>query len=301
MSAKKVKRDLSENHCRDLSQDYIQNLGQTVGSAIEQEEERINYTIPIEIADIHSVSIGRDGTTMHITGDGYRETMNGTISFHDKKGERLHTIYLAHAPEYGKAKFDSRLSKEIEETKFLLRNKEVIYIGLADGAKDNWTFLEPHTDVSIIDYWHACEYLTKASKASSKSRYERKQWLIKARDKLLNEKQGSEELLQQMKKFKRKQKLSKVAKENLQSAITYFTNHVHQMDYAAHVENNLPIGSGVTEAACKVITKERCCQSGMKWKIDGAQKTLSIRALYHTKDRWRQFWNYIDKFGFSLN
>ena len=72
---------------------------------------------------------------------------------------------------------------------------------------------------------------------------------------MLNEKQGSEELLQQMKKFKRKQKLSKVAKENLQSAITYFTNHVHQMDYAAHVENNLPIGSGVTEAACKVITK----------------------------------------------
>ena len=114
MSAKKVKQDLSENHCRDLSQDYIQNLGQSVGEAIEKEEERIVYTIPIDIVDIQSVSIGRDGTTMHIIGDGYRETMNGTISFYDKEGERLHTIYSANAPEYGKESFDCRLRKEIE-------------------------------------------------------------------------------------------------------------------------------------------------------------------------------------------
>ncbi len=301
MSAKKVKQDLSENHCRNLSQDYIQNLGQLVGEAIEKEEKRIPYTIPIDITDIQSVSIGRDGTTMHIVGDGYRETMNGTISFHDKEGKRLHTIYLANAPEYGKESFDCRLRKEIEEVKFLLRNKEVKYVGLADGAKDNWSFLKPHTDISIIDYWHACEYLTKASKASSKSAYERKQWLQCARKKLLDEHQGAEELLEQMKKFRRKQKLSKVAKENLKTAITYFTNHVHQMDYALHSENNLPVGSGVTEAACKVITKQRCCQSGMKWKIDGAQKTLIMRALYHTDSRWKQFWTFIDNFGFSLN
>jgi len=301
MSAIKVQQDLSENHSRDLSRDYIQNLGQSLGQIIEKEEERVHYALPIEVADIESVSIGRDGTTMHVTKDGYRETMNGTISFHNKAGERLHTIYLAQAPEYGKVKFNDRMSKEIEEVKFLLRNKAVKYIGLADGAKDNWTYLESHTEVSILDYWHACEYLTKASKACSKSYYERKQWLEQARNDLLNKQGGAKALLQEMKRFRRKQKLSKVAKESLEVAITYFTNHHHQMSYANYLENNYPVGSGVTEAACKVIVKQRCCQSGMKWKIDGAQKTLCIRALYHTNGRWKQFWNFINDFGFSQN
>lgn len=301
MSAKKVQRDFLENHTRSLSRDYIQNLGQSVGELIEKEEEQVRYTAPVKLASIQSVSIGRDGTTMHIGKDGYRETMNGTISFHDGEGKRLHTIYLAQAPEYGKASFNNRLIREIDEVKFLLRNKEVNYIGLADGASDNWSFLEAHTDVSILDYWHACEYITKASKASSKSAYERKQWQEQARDDLLNKEGAAKDLLKKMKGFRRKKKLSKVAKESLESAITYFTNHHHQMDYANYVKSNYPVGSGVTEAACKVIVKERFCQSGMKWKINGAQKTLTIRALYHTNGRWQQFWSFINDFGFSQN
>jgi hypothetical protein len=42
---------------------------------------------------------------------------------------------------------------------------------------------------------------------------------------------------------------------------------------------NEPIGSGVTEAACKVIVKQRLCGSGMKWTEDGASVVLSLRAL----------------------
>jgi len=301
MSARKVQRDFSENHARKLSRDYIQNLGQAIGELIENEEERVSYTIPIKPSDIQCVSIGRDGTTMHIVEDGYRETMNGTISFYNGEGNRLHTIYLAQAPEYGKVNFSARFTKEIESVKFLLRNKQVTYVGLADGALDNWFYLDLHTDVSILDYWHVCEYLTKASEAASKSAYERKKWLEQARDDLLKREGGATYLLAQMKRFRRKHKLSKKAKESLERAITYFTNHHHQMDYPNYQNHNYPIGSGVTEAACKVIVKERCCQSGMKWRILGAQKTLTIRALYHTDGRWNQFWNYFDHHGFSEN
>ena len=301
MSARQVQRDFSENHARELSRDYIQNLGQEVGLKIENNEGRVNYTMPKEVADIQSVSIGRDGTTMHVKKEGYRETMNGTISFHNREGKRLHTIYLAQAPEYGKGSFNKRMIAEIENVKLLLKGRDVKYIGLADGAKDNWSFLEPYTDLSTLDYWHACEYLTKASKASSRSSYERKIWLEQARDDLLNQQGGAMSLLKKMKGFSRKHKLSKVARESLETAITYFTNHHHQMDYATSLEMNFPVGSGVTEAACKVIVKQRLCQSGMKWKIEGAQKTLCIRALYHTNGRWKQFWDFVNEFGFSQN
>ena len=67
------------------------------------------------------------------------------------------------------------------------------------------------------------------------------------------------------------------------------------MDYATHLENNLPIGSGVTEAACKTLVKQRLCGSGMRWKDQGAKVILSLRALVQSKGRWQQFWDKIDQ------
>src|SRR5512143_967200 len=37
------------------------------------------------------------------------------------------------------------------------------YVGLADGAKGHWPFLERHTEVQVIDFWHAAEYLSDAA------------------------------------------------------------------------------------------------------------------------------------------
>jgi hypothetical protein len=61
--------------------------------------------------------------------------------------------------------------------------------------------------------------------------------------------------------------------------------------------NNLPIGSGVTEAACKTLIKQRLCQSGMKWKNQGISMVLHLRALISTKGRWEQFWVRINQAG----
>ncbi len=57
------------------------------------------------------------------------------------------------------------------------------------------------------------------------------------------------------------------------------------MHYSRHQSDNLPIGSGVTEAACKTLVKQRLCHSGMRWKEAGAQAVLSLRGLTHTHTR----------------
>jgi hypothetical protein len=73
------------------------------------------------------------------------------------------------------------------------------------------------------------------------------------------------------------------------------------MDYASRVAVNEPIGSGVTEAACKVIVKQRLCGSGMKWTTEGgAAAVLSLRALSYTPERWSQFWSKVDRWGFPV-
>jgi len=69
------------------------------------------------------------------------------------------------------------------------------------------------------------------------------------------------------------------------------------MDYAMHTEKNLPIGSGVTEAACKTLVKQRLCGLGISWKDQRAKAILSLRALVQSKGRWLQFWDKIDQYG----
>jgi len=51
------------------------------------------------------------------------------------------------------------------------------------------------------------------------------------------------------------------------------------MKYAEYRNNASPIGSGITEAACKTTVKHRLCSSGMQWKDKGASAVLGIRCL----------------------
>ncbi len=69
------------------------------------------------------------------------------------------------------------------------------------------------------------------------------------------------------------------------------------MSYASHFKHNLPIGSGVTEAACKTVVKQRMCVSGSRWKDAGASCVLALRTLKLTKGRWQQFWSYVMRHG----
>jgi hypothetical protein len=98
----------------------------------------------------------------------------------------------------------------------------------------------------------------------------------------------------------RKKKLTAAMQTQLDSAITYFRNHKHQMNYAQYQDQSLPIGSGVTEAACKTLIKQRLCCSGMKWVEQGARIILSLRALVLTPKRWEQFWNKISQYGIPI-
>jgi hypothetical protein len=62
------------------------------------------------------------------------------------------------------------------------------------------------------------------------------------------------------------------------------------MNYPEYQKKGYPIGSGVTEAGCKTVVKQRLSQSGMRWNLDNAQGMLITRALVATNGRWEQFW-----------
>ncbi len=81
--------------------------------------------------------------------------------------------------------------------------------------------------------------------------------------------------------------------------MSYFTNQLERMNYSNYTAQNFPIGSGVTEAACKTLIKQRLCKSAMQWRTQGAKIVISIRSLVQTKGRWNQFWNMINQNALS--
>ena len=287
MSAEKVVEDMGMNHGRPMSTKLVRSVTSSVEHAVADKEFELEYELP-ELGDVVShVSIGRDGTTTAIRKEGYRETMCGTISLYNSQGDRLHTIYSACAPEYGKKTFNQVLSMEIEGVK--KKFPAITYLGLADGAKDNWTYLQAYTDVDILDFYHACEHLAKVSAAVKQGEPQRKEWLDAACHDLKHSKKGARHLLRELKQLYANQK--KTAPEVLPQTITYFENNLGRMDYCHYQKKGYPIGSGVTEAACKTIVKQRLSQSGMRWNIYPAQGMLLTRGLVCTNGRWEQFWN----------
>lgn len=298
MSGGKVIEDLRENHGRDLPLAFVQILAEAVGTIALAKEEDWHYQTPKQTMPIPAISIGLDGTCVWLCQDGGRQAMVGTISLYDASGERQHTTYIAAAPEAGKATFLARMQAEIEQIKRLYPKAH--YQGLADGAADNWEFLQPHTDRQVIDFYHATEYLAVVAKALyPRQTSQRQTWLDEACHELKHTVGAAAKLLKVMAAIPT-QKLSESSQTDLQAAITYFRNHHHQMHYAEAIADHLPIGSGVTEAACKVLVKARLCSSGMKWKTPGAAIVLSLRALTHTKGRWSQFWAKINRYGFTF-
>ena len=52
------------------------------------------------------------------------------------------------------------------------------------------------------------------------------------------------------------------------------------MDYAGYRRRGLPIGSGVTAAACKTVFTQRFKRSGMRWCHESGQVILDLRTTY---------------------
>lgn len=289
LPASVVSDDFALNHQRPVSRHLIQRLSAAVGELAIEHEFDWSYVLPELPQVVTHIAVSRDGTTTPIVKQGYRETMCGTISLYSAKGDRMHTIYTAYAPEYGKDSFDRVMDMEVEKIK--KQYPVVQYIGLADGAKNNWAYLEARTSVYILDFYHACEHLAEVSWVMHKDEAKRQKWLSEACHDLKHMPKGAPFLLRELKA--QREKMQENVPEILQSNITYFENNLKRMAYAAYQKKGYPIGSGVTEAACKTIAKQRLSGSGMKWTIEKAQDTLLLRGLIYTPHRWAQFWEHI--------
>ncbi len=298
MPGARVVADLQANHGRKTSLNVVQRLADAVGGVAQAKEESWQYVTPELGRPVHAIGIGLDGTCMLLVEDGYRQAMVGTVTLYDREGERLHTTYVAATPEYGKETFQQRLGREIEHARERYPRAKLTTV--ADGTSDNWDFLSRYSEDGCVDFSHATGYLSGAAKAAHPESFrQREEWLEERCHRLKHEQGAAAAILMELEGLAGRE-LRESAREDLEKAISYFRNQGGRMDYAQRVRAKLPIGSGVTEAACKTLVKMRLCRSGAKWREEGAAIVLSLRSLSYTAGRWEQFWAKVDRYGFPV-
>jgi hypothetical protein len=294
MNSTAALQDLAESG-RFIARSYLQEIAMDVASVAVEKEIAWNYApLAAEGAKVKTIGIGVDGTCVLFCDEGYRQVMVGTVALYSADGERLHTTYVAQAPERGKAAFYQKMDREISE--ITARFPQARVAAVADGAHDHWAWLEERSMWQILDFWHVSEYLAAVAPAMERNKAQQENWLADACHRLKHQSGEAATLLTEMEQAFVSAKGS--GRPALEKAISYFRNHLPRMNYAVHAAMGLPIGSGVTEAACKSVVKERMSGSGMKWTSFGAQHILALRTLIKSEGRWEQFWNKFSKFGF---
>jgi hypothetical protein len=292
-------RDFAE-HGRKITRSYVREIGTDVAQVAAEKEGAWAYTVAQAPPGkrVATVSVGTDGTCMLMHKDeGWREVMVGTLALYDEDGERLHTTYVAAAPEYGKDTFFDRMDRELGAIREIYPDAR--YAGVADGAPDNWTWLDGNTTWQVIDFWHATEYLHKASQAMASGKAKQQVWADDACHRLKHDSGAAKKLTTEMSLRLDDGVRIKAVREGLEKAITYFTNNGDKMQYSLYRAMGLPLGSGVTEAACKCVAKARMGASGMRWDSKGAAEVLSLRTMVKTDGRWEEFWDKICRYGFT--
>lgn len=142
---------------------------------------------------------------------------------------------------------------------------------------------------TILDWYHAAEHLCDFAKQwHARDADACKQWQDQAKDILYE--QGGEALLTFLQAIALPPGTSAEVQEALRLVIGYFTNNRHRTDYPTYRANGWDIGSGPTEAGCKIIG-ERLKGSGMRWVEDGAATVATLRALYVSgANVWDGYW-----------
>ncbi len=238
------------------------------------------------------VVVSRDGTMVNVRKEGWKQVEVGTVSLYSK-GERLSTKYVATMPGSVES-LSEKLDREIEATLDKLpASIELVYV--ADGALSNWKYQEEHPVLKeatgILDFWHGVQKVGEAASALfGEGTDAAKKWLKEQKRKLLEDDRGVERVLQSLRNQRTRQRIRSNRKlETLRDVERYLDRNRDRMRYTEYRDRELPIGSGVVEAACKVVVGQRLKRSGMRWSREGGQRILKLRTLVMSR-RWNEFW-----------
>lgn len=163
-------------------------------------------------------------------------------------------------------------------------------VAISDGGNGLEEAIHRHFDddlLCILDWYHAAEHLHGYAKTlHPRDAQACAAWAEQAKG-ILYEKGGAA-LLAHL----RQQPVTAddLVADEMRKLYGYFENNEHRTDYPSYRSHGWDIGSGPTEAGCKVVGA-RLKGSGMRWLEQGASQVAPLRALYQSgTEAWDAYW-----------
>ena len=247
------------------------------------------------------LAAGRDGIHLPMRGGGYQEGATATVSVYDRRGRRLGTVYLGRMPEAEQPTLSAQLtalltgvltawSGPLPRLAYITDggyHPKVYYrqvLGkMADprhpGKRLSWTW--------VIDYYHASSYVSQLAEALFGNSNQAERWARRMRHWLKHRRGGVVNVVRSASAHAGNRPLSRAARQAYGKAYRYLRRHARHMDYVSYRRQGMPIGSGVTEAACKTVFTQRLKQSGMSWEIESGQVVVNLRVILRS-GVWRE-------------
>ncbi len=141
--------------------------------------------------------------------------------------------------------------------------------------------------VFVLDFYHAAERLHAFGgllhghdPGAARAWAEQAKGILRQR--------GGQALLQWLGELPRPR--GRELREGLRVLRGYVEANVHRMEYPSYRDRGWDVGSGPTEAGCKVLGG-RLKGAGMRWCVAGSEQVAALRALYASgQGLWDAFW-----------
>jgi hypothetical protein len=163
------------------------------------------------------------------------------------------------------------------------------WIALTDGGSGLERFIDvyfPRAE-KILDFQHASEYVNafaKAYRSGAEGDRLADAWCHQLKH------EGGAAVLARWEGMQ-PEDIPASAQEAYDTALTYFRNQVHRMDYPSYLAKGWQIGTGAVESACKSVVNQRLSMGGMRWGEEGSDAVCHLRALFCSDaDQWDGFW-----------
>jgi hypothetical protein len=239
------------------------------------------------------LSVGRDGLMLPIRGlSKCKEGAVGTVSVLNRWGRRLGTVYLGQMPQAGQTELSDQLTRLIREVLDHWQGPSLRLVFVTDAGFHCREYFErvlchmidPQQPGQllqwewVVDYYHACQYVSRMAEAIFGPGRAAHAWSAKMRRWLKEKPGGVYRVLRSAGALRSIRGL--VGEESdYASAYNFLRRHATSMDYSRYRRQRTPIGSGVTEAGCKIVFTQRFKRAGMKWNIDDGRPVLSLRVI----------------------
>lgn len=233
--------------------------GQALGKTVNEEK-----TLP-PVKQQETLYVEADGSMVLTREESWKEVKVGRIfestdciKSDEKPGWIKQSQYVAHLGDH--RSFIDQMGSLGERLVFI-----------SDGAPwiRNWvTDTFPHA-VSILDYYHASQYLYSFADAYFDTKQKAGKWVYRQQSHLLK---GKVTLV--MNNIRKLTPSSPEAKKILD----YYAANQDRMDYKKYQKIGCGIiGSGAIESAHRTVVQKRMKLSGQRWSKKGAQNMLNLR------------------------